>query len=223
MVAQGARLSYSGYLHAWAEESERLDARSDGDDSEFSMQEVATAVLARVLRREPQPAQAEALARAYVREWNTAVVYAPDMAALVATLAARFRLAVVSNTHQSDLVPSHLAAMGIAHHFDAVITSIDVGRRKPHPSIYAEALRRLRITAASAVFVGDTYNADYAGPTAAGLTAFLIDPAHRHDISARQRLCSLADLPGRLAQRCSPSHDQRGMLRPSGTSAADSW
>ncbi len=223
VAAQGAQLSYAGFLEAWAEESARLDARSARDDSEFSMQEVATAVLARVLRREPEPTQAAALARAYVHEWNTAVVYPPGMTELVGTLAARFRLAVVSNTHQRDLVPDHLAAMGIAHHMDAVITSVDVGWRKPHPSIYAVALRRLGITAASAVFVGDSYGADYAGPAAAGMTSFLIDPAHQHDVPDSQRLSSLADLSGRLAQRCSPSHDQCGMRRPSGTSSAESW
>lgn len=198
MTSLGAQISYSGFLESWAEESARLDARSARDDSEFSMQEVAVAVLARVLHRDPDPAEATALACAYIREWNTAVVYPPGMPELVAVLADRFRLAVVTNTHQQDLVPDHLAAMGIACHIDAVITSVEVGWRKPHPAIYAEALDRLGITAARAVFAGDTYSADYAGPATAGMTAFLIDPARRHDIPPSHRLRSLADLPGRL-------------------------
>ena len=105
---------------------------------------------------------------------------------------------MVSNTNQADLVPGHLAAMGIDRYLDAVVTSVEVGWRKPHPAIYAAALGRLEISPASAVFVGDTYEADYAGPVAAGMAAFLIDPERRHDIPAARRLESLADLPRRL-------------------------
>ena len=180
VTSQGAQISYAGFLQVWAEESARLDARSARDDSEFSMQEVATAVMARVLGRDPDPAHAAALVRTYIGEWNTAVAYPPAVPTIVSALAGRYRLAVVTNTHQPDLVPDHLAAMGIAHHIDAVITSVEVGWRKPHPVIYAEALHRLDITAASAVFAGDTYSADYAGPVAAGMTAFLIEIGRAH-------------------------------------------
>jgi putative hydrolase of the HAD superfamily len=63
----------------------------------------------------------------------------------VDTLAYRFRLAVVNNTHQADLLPAHLSAMGIAHRFDTFVTSVEVGWRKPRPAIYATALRRFHI------------------------------------------------------------------------------
>jgi putative hydrolase of the HAD superfamily len=46
--------------------------------------------------------------------------------------------------------------------------------------------------------VGDTYAADFVGPQAAGIRAYLIDPAQAYDIPADQRLDSLADLPARL-------------------------
>jgi putative hydrolase of the HAD superfamily len=95
-------------------------------------------------------------------------------------------------------VPAHLAALRIDQHLAAVVTSVEVGWRKPHPAIYAAALSRLDADPAAAAFVGDTYDADYAGPAAAGMTAFLIDPGRRHDIPADRRLGSLADLPARL-------------------------
>lgn len=151
--------------------------------------------MGRLLCRDPDPAEAGAFVEAYVREWNTGVVYPLGIMELVGTLADRFRLAVVTNTHKADLVPRHLAAMGIAHHFDTVVTSIEVGWRKPHPAIYATALLRLGITAGNAVFVGDSYAADYAGPVAAGLTAFLIDPDEKHGVPPDRRLRSLFDLP----------------------------
>jgi putative hydrolase of the HAD superfamily len=196
--SMGARIDYPGFLRAWAEGSARFDERSAVDDSEFSMEEVTAAVLRRLLRRDPTAAETAALAGAYLREWNTGVVYPPGMPEIVGGLADRFRLAVVTNTHQADLVPGHLAAMGIDRYVETVVTSVEVGWRKPHPAIYRAALRRLEITPANAVFAGDTYAADYAGPAAAGMTAFLIDPAARHNVPASRRLRSLADLAGRL-------------------------
>lgn len=200
VTSLGGQLSYSDFLMAWEYESALFDARSAHDDSEFSMYQVAAAFLARALGRVPDRAEAAAFAATYVREWSSAIVYPSDMPGLIEALARQFRLAVVTNTHEPDLVPLHLAAMGIARHIDAVITSVEVGWRKPHPAIYAEALHRLGITAASAVFAGDTYAADYAGPSAAGIRAYLIDPTRQHIIPADRRLRSLADLPGRLRE-----------------------
>ena len=194
----GADAEYAGFLQAWADESARLDQRSAADDSEYSMDEVAAAVLARLLGRAPSADETTALAGSFLREWNRGVRYPPGIRDLVAALAGRYRLAVVSNTNQAGLVQGHLAAMGIDRYLDAVVTSIEVGWRKPHPAIYAAALTRLQISPAGAVFAGDTYEADYAGPVAAGMTAFLIDPERRHDIPAARRLESLADLPRRL-------------------------
>jgi len=199
----GSEVDYSGFLRAWSEECARFDERSAADDSEFSMEEVARAFLARLLAADPGRALTADFVAAYLREWNAGVVYPPGIGKLIDGLAKRFHLAVVTNTHQADLVRGHLAAMGIARHIDAVITSVEVGWRKPHPAIYAAALGRVGVTPADAVFVGDTYLADYLGPATAGLRAFLIDPAGQHDIPAARRLRSLADLPERLGMRLS--------------------
>jgi putative hydrolase of the HAD superfamily len=194
----GVDLGYEQFLDEWTAESAGFDQRSAADDSEFSMAEVATAFLSRVLARAPTSAEVDELVDTYLREWNTAVIYPASVPKIVEALAERFGLAVVSNTHQPGLVTDQLAAMGIADRFEAVITSVELGRRKPHPIIYAEALTRLGITAANAVFVGDTYLPDYTGPQALGITAYLIDPGQQHDLPAEQRLRSLADLPERL-------------------------
>jgi len=199
--SMGVDLGYEQFLDEWAAESARFDQRSAADDSEFSMAEVATAFLSRVLTREPAPTEVGDLVDTYLREWSTGVSYPAWIPEVVDALAERFGLAVVSNTHHAGLVTGHLAAMGIADRFETVITSIEVGRRKPHPVIYTEALIRLGVTAASTVFVGDTYLADYTGPRAVGMTAYLIDPGQQHDLPGGQRLRSLADLPQRLGVR----------------------
>lgn len=194
----GGGLDEVAFIRAWDGAYDSFYSVAVVDHREFSMEQLSRSLLADVLRREPTPAESRALVTTYVRQWNDGVRYRPDTPAILARLAERFGLAVVSNTHEAELVPAHIAAMGVGHHFDTVLTSVEFGWRKPHPSIYAEALDRLGIDASRAVFVGDTYDADFAGPQAAGIRAYLIDPAHAYDIPADQRLDSLADLPARL-------------------------
>jgi putative hydrolase of the HAD superfamily len=98
------------------------------------------------------------------------------------------------------MVPAMLRAMGVADLFELVVLSVDHGFRKPHPSIYEEALRRLDCPAHEVAFIGDSYDADYIGPRQAGMTAFLIDPRGDHAIPREAQLPSLLDIEARLAQ-----------------------
>jgi putative hydrolase of the HAD superfamily len=191
----GADLSYTEFLARWAALCADFDRRSDVDDHEFSMVEVGTEFLAATLGTTPARADVEAFVEEYVREWSTGVRYPDGIADLIRGLAGRYRLAVVTNTYHPPLVPGHLAAMGIEDCFDAVIMSVEVGWRKPHPSIYDTALSALGVTAGAAAFVGDTYAADFEGPSRAGMTAFLIDPHNIHRVPAKHRLGSVFDLP----------------------------
>lgn len=194
----GVTLSYEQFLLAWARTFASFDERSEVDDREFSMVDVASAFLDAVLDREVLPAEVELLIAAYLREWNGGVHYPAGVVDLVRRLAGDHRLAVVTNTHHASLVPEHLAAMGLAGCFDTVITSVEVGWRKPHPAIYERALSTLGIGAADAVFVGDSYQPDYLGPQAAGIRALLIDPEHLAPVPDGGRLFSILDLPERL-------------------------
>jgi putative hydrolase of the HAD superfamily len=194
----GADLDYLGFLAAWSQIYDEFDRRSEDDDHEFSMIEVGTAFLADLLGSAPRPADVDAFAAEYLAEWDTGVRYIAEIATCVRDLARDYRLAVVTNTHQADIVRNHLTAMGLRSCFDAVITSVEVGWRKPHPAIFAAALQALRIDARAAVFVGDTYAPDFLGPERAGITAYLLDPQRRAPVPDSRRLDSILDLPGRL-------------------------
>ena len=163
-------LSYPEFLAGLDACFARFDAAADVDDREFSMAETAAAFLG---RPQDDPAVAE-FERTYIAEWSAAVAYPDGVDTLLKELRSRHRLAVVSNPHSPTMVPRMLAAHGIADLFDAVVLSVDVGRRKPHPAMYSAALDALGITAAEAVFVGDSREADFVGPTAAGIRSYLI-------------------------------------------------
>ncbi len=197
----GAELGYAEFLARWSDTSADFDAASDVDDREFSMHELVTAFLAGVLPRPPDDDEVDALVRTYIDEWNAGVTPIDGVGATLAGLAQDHRLAVVTNTHHPTLVPDHLAAMDLAPHVEAVITSVEVGWRKPHPAIYAAALEAIHADPAATTFVGDTRAPDYDGPRAHGMQALLIDPDRKHAILDAHRLDSILDLPEALGRR----------------------
>jgi putative hydrolase of the HAD superfamily len=93
-------------------------------------------------------------------------------AALERLRAGGARLAVVSNWDVSlhdVLERTHLRGL-----VDAVVISAELGAAKPDPAIFRAALERLGATAAEAMHVGDSVEADVAGARAAGLEAVLV-------------------------------------------------
>lgn len=194
----GVALDYPDFLSTLSQTFGEFDRLSDHDDHEFSMTEVGNAFLTVTLGRTPSPSELAEFVTVYIGEWSAGVKYPPDVAECVHDLSRDYRLAVVTNTHQPDLVPGHLDAMGLSRYFELVVTSVEVGLRKPHPTIYATALEALRIDSTAAVFVGDTYLPDFAGPERAGITSYLIDPHHRSPVPDERRLNSIVELPARL-------------------------
>jgi len=69
-------------------------------------------------------------------------------------------------------VPTNCGTRGL----DAVVTREDALRAKPHPDLYTEALRRLRLSPADAVAVEDSANG-VAAAAAAGLTVVAVPNA----------------------------------------------
>jgi putative hydrolase of the HAD superfamily len=191
-------LGYADFLDAWGAVFSELDARSDVDDSEFSMIDGATIFIERHAHRSATPAEAAALAEIYMVEWNQGVVDIPGVGEMLEALSGVVTLAVVTNTHSPRLVPDHLARMGVDHLITDVITSVEVGWRKPHETIYREALGRVGARANESAFVGDTLDADHTGPRALGMQALLIDPAGVHPIEPGDRLEHILDLPQAL-------------------------
>ncbi len=131
----GVDLAYGPFLARWTEVARRFDAGSDVDEREFSMIELGTSFLAEALDRAATADEVAAIVEQYLAEWSAGVRPIEGIADLLTSLSRSHRLAVVTNTHSPSLVPGHLEAMAVAHCFDAVISSVEVGWRKPHPSI----------------------------------------------------------------------------------------
>ncbi len=100
------------------------------------------------------------------------------------------KLAVVSNW-DARLRPL-LTALKLESYFDQIIISCDIGFTKPSPVIFEQAVRKLGLSPAAVLHVGDRLSEDVEGARAAGLQAVLID--RRGVEHAGQTIISLRDL-----------------------------
>jgi len=87
---------------------------------------------------------------------------------LLARLAARYRLGVVSNSYGNLPVVLEEAQLGP---FEVVLDSALVGLRKPDPALYTLASRRLALPPAAVLHVGDSWERDVLAARAAGMRA----------------------------------------------------
>lgn len=97
-----------------------------------------------------------------------------DVHATLELLARRnIRLCVLSNW--DSRLPRLLDALGLGHYFEFVLTSAEVGHRKPHGSMFDVMIERLALPKVSVLHVGDHEAEDVAGARAVGVRAVLLD------------------------------------------------
>lgn len=101
----------------------------------------------------------------------------PEHAALLAALAPRCAIGLVSNFDHAPTAHRLLAENAIDRLLRVAIISAEFGRRKPHASIFHAALEALGGNAREALYVGDTFADDVAGAHAAGMDVVWINPS----------------------------------------------
>jgi len=79
------------------------------------------------------------------------------------------RIGIVSNWHSAlhEILRGH----AITSHCEFVSISSEVGRKKPHPEIFAHAIKSLRMPTERIAHVGDSWDEDVMGAINAGLRA----------------------------------------------------
>ncbi len=193
MSAHGLALTYEDFLRSWAGVTARLDRWAAHTNREYSVERICSELL-RNLGSPCTPSLVGGLTRSYLRERFSGVRAVAGTPALLAELAERFRLGLVTNIHDAGVVYDALERFGLRRHFQVIITSVEHGRRKPHRSIFEHAMAKLEVAADRSIFVGDSYEADYIGALQSGLHAVLVDPADSHGLSPHQRICSILEL-----------------------------
>ena len=99
----------------------------------------------------------------YSRSFVAALPADPAASALLARLASRYRLAILSNWPLAATIDRYVEAAGWSPHLVAVVVSQRVGTIKPHPAIFTAARDALGNPPPAAILhVGDDWAADVA-------------------------------------------------------------
>ncbi len=126
-------------------------------------------------------------------------------------LASRFRLAIVSDAIVTpgrklrDLLKKH----DVLRYFDGFAFSDEVGRSKPHASMFRSAAEQLGVDVEQMIHIGDRDHNDVRGAHAVGMRAVLFTATRdvdRHTTRADAICSRYADLPGIIDTLVSAGH-----------------
>ena len=105
------------------------------------------------------------------RVWRPAHVLEPDVVAMLDGIRARgLKVGLVSNLFDPPVLMRELfRELGLLERLDAIALSAEVGKRKPHASLFESALAQVGVAPGQAVMVGDRLREDVGGAQAVGL------------------------------------------------------
>lgn len=167
--------------------SKTVDAEIQRDYAAGRPEEVEIAAIydtaLRGLGLELEPELIERVMELEQEGWLNSVHVGPDVVRTLEHLKGQgLRLGIVSNAaYLPRLMTAQLAALGLAKYFTGVTFSSEVGVRKPHPAIYQDALAKVGIEPAKALFVGDRVREDVQGPKSLGMRAVLTREFRQED------------------------------------------
>jgi putative hydrolase of the HAD superfamily len=115
--------------------------------------------------------------------WRATSVMEPEpgIGAVLDALRSRgVPVGLVSNSmFRGEVLEWELARHGLRDGFRFVMSSADYALRKPHPSLFRTAARRLGLPPEQVRFVGDSFVNDVAGAHAAGMRAVWYNPTRQ--------------------------------------------
>lgn len=104
----------------------------------------------------------------------------------------KYSIAVISNS--DGHIDAVLGRCGICDCFVTITDSGTIGQEKPHPAVFAAALRSMNAEPADSLYVGDIYSVDYLGARNAGMQAILFDVTGAYRDKEFPRVESLTQL-----------------------------
>jgi HAD superfamily hydrolase (TIGR01662 family) len=110
----------------------------------------------------------------------------PHALEVLELLSHSYKIGLVTDTETSSeaSVRKALQKLGIEKFFSAVVTSTDLEVTKPHPEIFLEALRRLEVSPAEAIMVGNDPDRDLHGARQLGIATILYRPTSYYQIGS---------------------------------------
>lgn len=106
----------------------------------------------------------------------------------------KFHLGIITNGPISDQI-GKLEKNQLAHFFNPVIISEEVGHWKPQKEIFEFAAQRAYHLISECVFIGDSYELDYLGGTLAGMRCIWLNRDRTSLFQNIEKITELEELP----------------------------
>jgi putative hydrolase of the HAD superfamily len=194
LTEYGLDATYEEWADTFSSTYKTLVADAKVSQNEFHMRTIFSQSLEKLPSKQISQDKLDEIIIAYVEEWSEDIHELEGIHSLLDYLSQKYTLGIVSNTHYPDLITYNLRKQNIEKYFSHITTSVEHGKRKPHPSLFTSALQSIGSEKDQTVFVGDTYDEDYLGAQAAGMEVYLIDPASKHPTVEGKRIRQLQDL-----------------------------
>ncbi|MCF6212742.1 MAG: YjjG family noncanonical pyrimidine nucleotidase [Flavobacteriaceae bacterium] len=94
-------------------------------------------------------------------------------------LSPKYKLYIITNGFE-EVQDKKMKKSGLSTYFKTVITSEQVGVKKPNPAIFNFALKVCKAKAAESIMIGDNYEADVIGALNSGLDAVFCNFRNEH-------------------------------------------
>lgn len=119
----------------------------------------------------PQPTQRiKSLSDAYIEQLSTHTHIFDGTMALLDYLRPKYKLHIITNGFE-NVQQKKMLNTGLTPYFDIVLTAEKAGVKKPHPSIFKQALALANASANNTLMIGDSYEADIEGALSLGMQA----------------------------------------------------
>jgi putative hydrolase of the HAD superfamily len=173
---QGIDVSFEKFQDTYIEVRDQLYAKADLNWEEPHFNVRISEVLKKLGYNQSDTSPiVSAATNEFCEEFMKYVRIDAEAEATLKELHEKYKLGIVSNFAIPECVLKLLKAANIDRLFDAVVVSGAVNKRKPAAEIFKSTLKMLGVSAAEAVFVGDTMDADVEGSKAVGMYAIYIE------------------------------------------------
>lgn len=108
-------------------------------------------------------------------------------------LNSKYRLHIITNGfHEVQILK--LKRSKIENYFQTVTTSDEIGKKKPHPSIFDFALRRAQVESRNSIMIGDSFEADILGAESAGMNTLFFNYRKEKVLSPYVNITRLSEI-----------------------------
>lgn len=170
LVTSGLALAQEQFMHTYRQVNRQLmdQAMVEGRETHNRLW-VAGALQALGHTITADDPRIEQAVDAYFEPFIKSCQLIPETREMLEAVAGRYQLALLSNFTHPPALDDILTRLGISRFFKAILVSGRLGRRKPHPGVFAALSTEMELTAAEIMFVGDEPEADIIGAHNAGM------------------------------------------------------